>query len=68
MAFVRLKSGDKERRNAWDFRNNHPECELDGGPDAVPDACIIEPENWPLWLGDGDPTTMLRSSPEDVLR
>jgi putative SOS response-associated peptidase YedK len=30
----------------------------------------IEPENWPLWLGeeDGDPTTLLRSAAEDVLR
>ena len=31
---------------------------------------IIEPENWPLWLGevDGDPATLLRPAAEDVLR
>ena len=31
---------------------------------------IIEPENWPLWLGevDGDPTTLLRPAAEGVLR
>jgi putative SOS response-associated peptidase YedK len=31
---------------------------------------IIEPENWPLWLGevDGDPVTLLRPAAEDVLR
>jgi putative SOS response-associated peptidase YedK len=31
---------------------------------------IVEPENWPLWLGEGegDPATLLRPAPEDVLR
>jgi putative SOS response-associated peptidase YedK len=31
---------------------------------------IIEKENWPLWLGeaDGDPMSLLRAAPEDVLR
>jgi putative SOS response-associated peptidase YedK len=31
---------------------------------------IIEPENWPLWLGevDGNPATLLRPAAEDVLR
>jgi putative SOS response-associated peptidase YedK len=31
---------------------------------------IIEQADWPLWLGevDGDPTTLLRPAPEDVLR
>jgi putative SOS response-associated peptidase YedK len=31
---------------------------------------IIEPENWPLWLGevDGDPATLLRPAAKDVLR
>ena len=31
---------------------------------------IIEPEDWPLWLGevDGDPATLLRPAAEDVLR
>lgn len=31
---------------------------------------IIEREDWPLWLGevDGDPRTLLRPAPEDVLR
>jgi putative SOS response-associated peptidase YedK len=31
---------------------------------------IIEPENWPLWLGEeeGDPTTLVRPAAEDVLR
>jgi putative SOS response-associated peptidase YedK len=31
---------------------------------------IIEPANWPLWLGEieGDPTTLLRAAGEDVLR
>jgi len=31
---------------------------------------IIEKADWPLWLGEveGDPTTLLRPAPEDVLR
>jgi putative SOS response-associated peptidase YedK len=31
---------------------------------------IIEPENWPLWLGEeeGDPTTLVRPAAEDVPR
>jgi putative SOS response-associated peptidase YedK len=31
---------------------------------------IIEPEDWPLWLGEveGDPTILLRAAGEDVLR
>jgi putative SOS response-associated peptidase YedK len=31
---------------------------------------IIEPEDWPLWLGEreGDPTGLLRPTPENVLR
>ena len=31
---------------------------------------IIEREDWPLWLGeaDGDPGSLLRPAPEDVLR
>jgi putative SOS response-associated peptidase YedK len=31
---------------------------------------VVEPENWPLWLGevDGDPATLLRPAAEDVLR
>jgi putative SOS response-associated peptidase YedK len=36
--------------------------------DRVP--VIIEPENWPLWLGEaeGDPATLLRPAAEGVLR
>ena len=31
---------------------------------------IIEQEDWPLWLGEaeGDPKSLLRAAPEDVLR
>jgi putative SOS response-associated peptidase YedK len=31
---------------------------------------IIEREDWPLWLGEaeGDPSSLLRAAPEDVLR
>ena len=31
---------------------------------------IIEHEDWPLWLGEaeGDPKSLLRAAPEDVLR
>jgi putative SOS response-associated peptidase YedK len=31
---------------------------------------VVEPENWPLWLGEveGDPATLLRPAAEDVLR
>jgi putative SOS response-associated peptidase YedK len=31
---------------------------------------ILEPEDWPLWLGevDGDPKILLRPAPEGVLR
>ena len=31
---------------------------------------IIEREDWPLWLGEaeGDPRSLLRAAPEDVLR
>ena len=31
---------------------------------------IIERQDWPLWLGeiDGDPASLLRPAPEDVLR
>jgi len=31
---------------------------------------IIEPEDWPLWLGEveGDPASLLRPAAEDVLR
>jgi putative SOS response-associated peptidase YedK len=31
---------------------------------------IIERKDWPIWLGEavGDPNSLLRSAPEDVLR
>jgi putative SOS response-associated peptidase YedK len=31
---------------------------------------IIEPEDWPLWLGEaeGDPAALLRPTPDGVLR
>jgi putative SOS response-associated peptidase YedK len=31
---------------------------------------IVEPENWPIWLGevDGDPTSLLRPAAEETLR
>jgi putative SOS response-associated peptidase YedK len=36
--------------------------------DSMP--VIIDSVDWPLWLGqsDGDPGTLLRPAPEDVLR
>jgi putative SOS response-associated peptidase YedK len=41
---------------------------LAGIQDRMP--VIIEPPDWPLWLGevDGDPATLLRAAPEHVLR
>jgi hypothetical protein len=28
---------------------------------------IIEREDWPIWLGESDPNTVLRPAPEDIL-
>jgi putative SOS response-associated peptidase YedK len=41
---------------------------LSGIQDRMP--VIIEPEDWPLWLGEieGDPATLLRAAAEDMLR
>ena len=53
-----------------DLRDHHDGCEPAALriQDRMP--VIIEPENWPLWLGevDGDPATLLRPAVEDVLR
>ena len=42
--------------------------QLAGIQDRMP--VIIERQDWPLWLGkiDGDPASLLRPAPEDVLR
>jgi putative SOS response-associated peptidase YedK len=42
--------------------------QLSGIQDRMP--VIIEPEDWPLWLGEieGDPATLLRAAAEDMLR
>jgi putative SOS response-associated peptidase YedK len=42
--------------------------QLAGIQDRMP--VIIEHQDWPLWLGeiDGDPASLLRPAPEDVLR
>jgi putative SOS response-associated peptidase YedK len=42
--------------------------QLAGIQDRMP--VIIERQDWPLWLGeaDGDPSSLLRPAPEDVLR
>jgi putative SOS response-associated peptidase YedK len=42
--------------------------QLAGIQDRMP--VIIEREDWPLWLGEaeGDPGSLLRAAPEDVLR
>ena len=42
--------------------------QLVGIQDRMP--VIIERQGWPLWLGeiDGDPASLLRPAPEDVLR
>ena len=42
--------------------------QLAGIQDRMP--VIIERKDWPLWLGEteGDPASLLRPAPEDVLR
>jgi putative SOS response-associated peptidase YedK len=42
--------------------------QLAGIQDRMP--VIIERQDWPLWLGEtaGDPSSLLRAAPEDVLR
>ena len=62
------KSPEGERLRTFSTITTDANKQLSVIQDRMP--VIIEKENWPLWLGeaDGDPTSLLRAAPEDVLR
>jgi hypothetical protein len=56
-------------RDPPDLRNHHHGCQPPARRYSGPPV-IIEPKDWPLWLGEaeGDPGSLLRPAPEDVMR
>ena len=64
----RWKSPEGERLQTFATITTDANRLLAGIQDRMP--VIIEREDWPLWLGEaeGDPASLLRPAPEDVLR
>ena len=62
------KSPDGEILQSFATITTDANQQLAGIQDRMP--VIIEREDWPLWLGkaEGDPGSLLRPAPEDVLR
>src|SRR3954451_516003 len=62
------RSPDGEKLRTFATITTDANQQLSAIQDRMP--VIIEPEDWPLWLGEaeGDPATLLRPAAEDVLR